>query len=253
MERRLFLKALGVGCIGCCCSPLQAFASTKILAYDPAKLLKDYDLGGQGRRELYLSLFGDDTIDQVLGEMRDSYEALIADIPYIGPYNFHLQWAIPNAEKLADYLVAKKYGVTIPQFSRLHLDKAESDLMTQTEEKRLEIGSMQFGPVAELMMRFVAWRSQWRIFPEDYILKFVPGDGVNFDWGLDYTQCPNVILYSRHGAADLVYPLVCSMDYVAGKAFKIGYYRTTDIARGGSKCDLRWKQGVESIMPDLGF
>jgi len=42
------------------------------------------------------------------------------------------------------------------------------------------------------------------------------------------------------------------MDYVAGKALFVGYHRTTDIASGGPMCDLRWKKGVESVMPDTG-
>lgn len=108
---------------------------------------------------------------------------------------------------------------------------------------------MQFRPLPEAQMRFRAWRSQLRIYPEDYIFTFVKGDGVDFDWGLNYTQCPNVTLYKRHGAADLVYPLVCTMDYVAGKALFEGYLRTMDLATGGSLCDLRWKEGVESAIP----
>lgn len=254
MERRLFLKALGLGCIGCCCRPLEACAAIGTGSYNADELLKKYDDAGPWRRELYLkepALAAD--IDQVLLQMRDAYGALIPDIPYIGRRNFHLQWAIPNAEKLADFLVAKEYGVTIPQFSRLHLDQALSDLLAQypTADERRMIGGMQFGLLSNLMMRFVAWRSQLRLYPEDYILTFVRGDGVDFDWGLNYTQCPNVILYSRHGAADLVYPLVCTMDYVAGKALFVGYHRTMDIASGGPMCDLRWKKGVESVLPEL--
>jgi len=254
MERRLFLKALGVGCLGCCCRPLDAVAAIGQKTYSPTKLLRDYDENLEWRRALYLkipALAGD--IDNVLDEMRASYEEIIPDICYIGKRNFHLQWAIPNAEKLADYLVAKEYGVTIPEFSRFHRDQALSDLMVKypTEEERRKIGSMQFGPLSDMMMRFVAWRSQLKIFPEDYILTFVPGDGETFDWGLDYTQCPNVILFSRHGAADLVYPLVCAMDYVAGKALYVGYHRTMDIASGDPICDLRWKKGVESVIPEI--
>jgi len=256
MERRLFLKALGAGCIGCCCKPLDAFAAIGQKTYSTTKLLKDYDENREWRRALYLKIPAlADNIDQVLGEMHDSYEAIIPDIPYLGKRNFHLQWSIPNAEKLGDYLVAKNYGVTIPQFSRLHLDQALSDLMVKypTEDERRKIGSMQFGPLSDMMMRFVAWKSQltMQIYPENYILEFIPGDGVDFDWGLNYTQCPNVILFSRHGAADLVYPLICTMDYVAGKALYVGYHRTMDIASGDPMCDLRWKEGEESVIPEI--
>lgn len=254
MNRRDVLKLMGAGCLGCCCRPLEAFAAIGTKTYSTTKLLRGYDEKLEWRRALYLkipALAGD--IDNVLDDMRASYEEIIPDICYIGKRNFHLQWAIPNAEKLADYLVAKEYGVTMQEFSRFHLDQALSDLMVQypTEEERRMIGGMQFGLLSDMMMRFVAWRSQLKIFPEDYILTFVPGDGETFDWGLNYTQCPNVILYSRHGAAELVYPLVCTMDYVAGKALYVGYHRTMDIATGGAMCDLRWKKGVASEIPEI--
>ena len=252
VERRHFLKAMGLGCIGCMCNPLSVFAASAQRTYSTQKLLKEYDATRDWRRDVYQAVPElDSDIDSVLDEMRDAYAAIIPDIPYIGERNFHLQWSIPNAQKLADYQVAKGYGVSIAQFSRLHLERALSDLMTMSEAQRRRIGAMQFGPTSDMMMRFVAWRSQLRLYPEDYILEFVPGDRVDFDWGLDYTQCPNVILFSRHGAADLVYPLVCTMDYVAGKALYVGYHRTMDIASGDPRCDLRWKQGVESVIPEI--
>jgi len=40
------------------------------------------------------------------------------------------------------------------------------------------------------------------------------------------------------------------MDYIAGKALYVGYHRTTELATGGRMCDLRWKQGVESTIPE---
>ncbi len=252
MKRRDVLKLMGVGCIGCCCQPLEAFAAMgQVKTYSTAELLEEYDQGRAGRKKLYLPWYTEGTIDSVLDDMRDSYETIIPDIPYIGKRNFHLQWLIPNSQKLADYLVAKEGGVSIKDFSQTHLDSALASLMEMPEDQRRMIGSMQFGLLSNLMMRFVAWRSQLRLFPENYILKFVRGNGEDFDWGCDYYQCPNVTLYSRHGAADLVHPLVCTMDYVAGKALFVGYHRTMDLATGGTMCDLRWKEGVESEIPEI--
>ena len=248
MKRRDFLKACGIGCLACFCSPLNAYAGP---TYSLRELLNDYDQEAAKRRDLYLSMFGANRIDKVLKEMRDSYEALIPDIPYIGQTNFHLQWTIPNAEKLAEYLVAKEYGVTILEFSSLHIYNELSILMAQPEAFRVQSGSMQFGRLFEVGMQIEAAKSQLRLYPEEHVYTFVKGNGVDFDWGLNYTQCANVILYNRHGATDLMYPLVCNMDYVPGKAMKGGYYRTMELATGGEICDLRWKQGVESTIPDI--
>jgi hypothetical protein len=255
MKRRDFIKAAGISCLGLCCNPLttqaqssstgagaRAVSSLNGRTYDARELLNKYDAQAQWRRQLYLSVFDEAVIDGILEEMRNSYAEVIPGIPFIGKNNYHLQWVIPNAEKLADYLIAKNYGVTIERFSSLHLAQAAKDLYdTYTEEQRRQIGKSQFGLVSELLMRMIAFRSQLKLFEDDYLLTYIKGDGKDFDWGLDYTQCTNIILYEKYGAADLVYPLICNMDYVAGAALYTGYHRTKTLVLGDSLCDMRWK------------
>ncbi len=87
MKRRDFIKACGVGLAACCCSPLNAYA-TQNQTYSARKLLQDYDQKEATRRALYTSLFGAAVIDTVFAQMRNSFEAIIPDIPYIGQNNF---------------------------------------------------------------------------------------------------------------------------------------------------------------------
>jgi len=255
MKRRDFIKAAGISCLGLCCNSFTAPAQSGVTeagaraaaspagrTYNTQELLKKYDDQAQWRRQLYLPVFDEAVIDGILDEMRNSYTEVIPGIPFIGKNNYHLQWVIPNAEKLADYLVAKKYGVTIEQFSSMHLAQASKDLYdTYSEEQRRQIGKSQFGLISELMMRMIAFRSQLKLFKDDYLLTYLKGDGQQFDWGLDYTQCTNIILYEKYGAGDLVYPLICNIDYVAGAALYTGYHRTKTLVLGDSMCDMRWK------------
>src|SRR5512139_1220769 len=113
MQRRDFLKTIGLGCLGACCNPLNSFAAGRPTlkrgggykaavqhlrlnpfrisaagvvssdgeSWDPGPLLVQYDAKRQARREMYLRLFGEDEIDGILDEMRDRYEALIPDMP----------------------------------------------------------------------------------------------------------------------------------------------------------------------------
>jgi len=272
VKRRDFIKAIGIGCVSCCCNPLDALAkvnrssggpagflpgcSTRMgdarispvragsldgQTYDTEALLQQYDTNAQARRELYLPVFGEAEVDSILAEMRASYQALIPDIPYIGEKNFHLQWEIPNAEKLAEYLVAIKYGLTVQQFSKLYLDQAAKELYAIPEKSRRRIGKMQFSPLTQINMMMVAFRSQLRLYPEDYNLTYIGGDGKEFDWGFDYTQCSSDLLFKKYEATDLLIHLICQMDFIAGEALYAGYYRTMIIPEGAPMCDLRWK------------
>ena len=109
------------------------------------------------------------------------------------------------------------------------------------EDALIAAGKGQFGPQTEMLMMGWAFWSQFRTYPEDYIYYYRKGDGVSFDWGLDYTQCVNVTLYKKYDALDLVLPLICTMDYLAGSAMGTGYHRTMQIATGDPMCDLRFK------------
>lgn len=282
MQRRHFIKTMGIGCMSClvnpfdvlakgsgssaCGHPFRAGCSTRIstlraydralaspggMTWDKDKLLRQYDEGRAARREMYVTVFSEDRVDGILDEMRDSYAALIPEMPYIGEFNYHLQWDIPNAEKLAEFKVAKTYGLTVKDFSSMYLDWAEKDLRSQyTDSELVQIGNMQFGLIAEIQLRIVAFISQLKVYPEDYLLTYVKGDGKDFDWGLDYTQCPSEILYRRFDEINLLYNVICRADYVAGKLMKVGYHRTITVAEGFPLCDLRWKQGVESTIPE---
>ena len=278
MKRRDFIKTIGISgisCMGSCFNPFKVLAagttslksgvgykalrSTRLnlistssavitslddVTYDPEPLLERYDKNKQDRRELYLNIFGENEIDDILDEMRDSYEALIPNITYIGEVNFNLQWYIPNCEKLAEYLVAKDYGVTVKEFSNLHLMNESKKLLTIPEADRIKIGGMQFGFEVEQMIAGWALWSQFQLYPDDYIYRFRKGDGVDFDWGLDYTQCANVIMFKKYNVLDLLVPLVCTMDDLAGSALFTGYHRTMQLATGDPMCDLRWKLQV---------
>ena len=282
MRRRDFIKAVGIGYMSCCCTPLTALARSSSLSqgagalktpyhtrldalssghygvscigrgqYDQDQYLQIWDSTRPAKRQLYATVFGENDVDKILDEMRASYASLIPEIPFIGDNNFHLVWYIPNSEKLAEYLVAKNYGMTDKSFAQLHIDNEEKKLFQWTEDQRRSIGAMQFGPKAEKKMRWEAFKTKFRFYPDNYIMTFRKGDGIVFDWGLDYTQCANCALYKdKYNEAGLLFLMVCRMDYVAGKALYVGYHRTTQLSTGGPMCDLRWKQGVESIVPE---
>ena len=272
MKRRDFLRTIGISCLGTCCNPLKVFAAGRMSlksaaaykaaytnrlnplrtsipglasfdgrTYAPEPLLQQYDEKKDARRELYLQFFGENEIDDVLDEMRQSFADLIPEMPYIGETNFHLIWFIPNSEKLAEFLVVERHGFTKKEFSNLHLTQASKDLLAMGEEELIFAGKMNFGYRTERLMTAWALWSQFRTYPDDYIYRFHKGDGVDFDWGLDYTQCSNVILYQKYDALDLLLPLVCTMDDLAGSAMRTGYRRTMQLATGDSMCDLRWK------------
>ena len=63
--------------------------------------------------------------------------------------------------------------------------------------------------------------SQERRYPGDYVYTFVAGDGKNFDYGFDFTECASQKFYHAHGADELL-PYYCYLDFVSAKVRGFG-------------------------------
>ena len=88
----------------------------------------------------------------------------------------------------------------------------------------------------------MAEESQKREFSGGYVFTFVEGEGEEFDYGLDFTECATCKFYDVQGESDFT-PLSCAADYLKSKAFGWGLTRTMTLAEGYEKCDFRHKKG----------
>jgi hypothetical protein len=88
-----------------------------------------------------------------------------------------------------------------------------------------------------------AARSQQRRYPDDWVFEFVEGDGHDFDFGVDYTECGIVKYLAREGAPELA-PYLCWIDYPSFAAARLRLERTETLAQGGQRCDFRVSRGT---------
>jgi hypothetical protein len=78
-----------------------------------------------------------------------------------------------------------------------------------------------------------------------WVWSFVEGDGAEFDFGTDITECAIKKFLCAQGADELT-PYLCRIDFAVSRAFGMGLSRTMTIAEGGEKCDFRYKRGRET-------
>jgi hypothetical protein len=98
--------------------------------------------------------------------------------------------------------------------------------------------------------RAQAGESQKRRYPGDWVFTFVEGDGQEFDYGLDFTECGICKYYHAQGADELT-PYLCLMDGVVSKSFGLGLVRHKTLAEGADICDFRYKAGRETFLYPL--
>jgi len=88
--------------------------------------------------------------------------------------------------------------------------------------------------------------SQQRRYPQDFVFSYIQGDGKEFDFGIDYTECAIVNFFRAQGADEFT-RYVCLYDFLNSQLTGTGLIRTKTLAEGADKCDFRFKIGREPL------
>ena len=207
------------------------------------QILKGYDEAtGTIYRGLILSYFGEDVVDIIMNKIRDEFEALIPQIPYVGGdkniYGPIFEMAVPH---LALYRVLKNYGKSVIEIGKIiylsleiFFDKFPPTFMAFADMDQNEI--IQFHEQA-------AEDTKKRRYPGDWVID-VPdtSDDEECDFAYDELECGLCKFFETQDASDIM-PYLCLADFIISRACGTGLCRTNTIAEGGSKCDFRYKYG----------
>ena len=213
-------------------------------SYTPEKkrLLKDFDETAKRLRGVLKSHYGEDFTNIIILEIRQEYEALIPQIPYIGNKKPFTQWLLATAQFLAMYRVLKRHGKSIEEAGRIGYETSEQILDTSPKFVLRFLGRATFSKKRLRNARIYAEESQKRKYPGDYVFKFVEGDNESFDFGIDYLECASHKFLASKDALELG-PYICATDILQSERFGWGLARTMTLTEGGEKCDFRFKKG----------
>ncbi len=211
------------------------------------RLLKDFDKAVKKHyRRVLASHYGSDLADTVLKETRHEYDTLISEIPDIGgKKNTREMHLVRSAWVLALYRTLRSHGKTTEEVGRLSYELAEAQLASTPRWLLQLLGRWWCTRYSLNNKRKDALESQKRRYPNNWVLTFVEGDGKEFDYGTDITECAVCKFYHAQGADEFA-PYICRTDFPLGQALGLGIVRTTTIAEGGKVCDFRYKHGRET-------
>lgn len=207
-----------------------------------ARLLKESDKSVSRVKEVFLSRYGEELTDTMIGEARGEYEALTPQLPYIGGKQPFTQFIISSGWFLAMYRVLKSHGGTVEPDGKLVYELSKAFLKVYPRFLRRLFGHMTFSRRYLRRLRKRAAESQKRQYPGDYVYVFVEGDGEEFDFGVDYMECATCKFLSEQGAPELA-PYLCAVDEIYSEALGWELMRTMTLADGHEKCDFRFKRG----------
>ncbi len=207
-----------------------------------SRLLKGFDRSVSRAKHVLVERYGEEEANSLLEGSRQAYEELIPQIPYIGDRNPLLIFLLPATRYLAIYRTFQKHGQAVEEAGRLAYEIGEAEIKAIPGWMRRLIGVLWFSPLFTKRLHKRAISSQERKYPGGYVLAYVEGDGLDFDYGVDYIECASCKFLSEQDASELA-PYVCAVDKVASEMLGWGLSRTTTLAEGGAKCDFRFKKG----------
>jgi hypothetical protein len=219
------------------------------------KLLKDFDKTANLVRDFVVSSYGTDFADTLYQETRQGYEALIPQIPHLegirgGLLNSFLRI---TAQELALYKAMKKHGKTAGEAWEICHEALRLRMERFPKIKRWLLARIMYSGILKKRIRKLAEVGKQLRFG-DFEVRYVIGDGENFDFGVDYVACGNYKFIQDQGAEEFA-PYVCMSDIALSNALGWGLIRTETLADGCERCDFRFKKGgktqISSKTPEV--
>lgn len=181
-------------------------------------------------------------VARIIHETRDEYRRLLPRLPDIGgrqnPMTENLlgaAWFLALAQPL------RERGWSDDRVGDVIYRIAEVWVASSPRWLAWLQGQLVRTPLVRFLLGRISRQSQQRRYTADFVVQFVSGNGRDFDFGLDFTECAICKLFQTEQAGGLARHM-CRIDYLTTSYRGIQLMRTGTIANGASKCDFRYKK-----------
>ncbi len=204
------------------------------------RLLADFDAVSRIRSAVLAEYRDAAFADETAAAARAEFAGILGSLPYIGgDDNFLTADLVEAAMILADYKALSARGVPLADIHRIVHETIRRRVARYPRLLLWLIGRLKESRWFMARRKRQAARSQERAYPGDWVFTFVPGDGGDLLYGLDFTQCGICELYRAHGEKRAV-PINCAVDFIMADAFGMKLVRTKTVAGGGGVCNFRF-------------
>ena len=185
-------------------------------------------------KQILIDYFGESKFKEISITMRNDFEALIPQIPFVGGKDSRSTDTIINATTLLPLLRAfEKEGLGYYEIGKLTYDLFEA--FFKVIPPKYDIFTEEYLNNEKIRAK----NSKLRKYPGDWMFDFVKGDGKTFSFGIDYSEC-GVHKFYKNQDAEHFMPIVCIADYVQAQIYGYGLKRTQTIGNGAPICDFRY-------------
>ncbi len=154
-----------------------------------------------------------------------------SDNPMIEEFVFYSWWVVIYKCLTRYSLDSNEIGKFLYENSVSYFKSLSKEEIDRTREKWFTEGKEQFRICSDSK----------NYYPENWKYDFVEGNGRDFDFGVNFTECAIKKYFVFQGVGELL-KYVCAMDYAWSDVFGMGVSRPKSIINGDNKCVLRWKK-----------
>ena len=173
------------------------------------RLLRDFDRMVRQVKSPILTRYGSERSAKMVAAAREEYRHLLPMLPYVGGKQPFTQFIISSGWFLAFHRVMLAQGTDVKEAGELAYLLSRTYLERVPGFARRLLGYMSFSPRYKSNLRQRAEASQKNPYPRGYIAFYVEGDGVNFDFGVDYHRCRDPDLPAGAGGSGIGSVPVC--------------------------------------------
>ncbi len=207
------------------------------------KLLAKFDKEISVAKNILAKKYNDLELEMITKAMRKEFEILIPKIPYIGgQMNSFTSMLVDSISILAMIRVLERKGykyLQIGEFIYQFHELVNMNLKYKLQESDQDALDQFFGKNYLDYLRKLSDILKRKQYADDWVFEFIEGDGVNFDYGMNFTECGLCKVFKRLGAEKYV-PFLCISDFIQANIIGFGFKRTQTIGNGAPKCDHRF-------------
>jgi len=227
--------------------PLQAKTGYYVL--QKTRLLKGFDKIAK-RAVKYLQAHDtDDSAEIIISETRDNFIQIIPEIPYIGgKQNQFSAVMVINAWIISFFRVMRAQGKTPEEVISICCRVADDYMASLPRIIVWTARKFAFGRLIARKMQQQAIQSRQRQYPQDFVYEYIKGDGKDFNWALEFTECAVNKFYDAQGVEELK-PYCNFFDVIYSRYLNMGIDAGRTIGIGCRTCRLEYKKNRATLIP----
>jgi len=207
------------------------------------KFMRSFDERLTVVNEELLKKFDNKKSEELMSQMRAEFEKILPDIPYIGGQKNPTTLVLVKCmSDLAIFRTLEKIGFSFREIGEFHYNYviAVHNLRKETLKKAGKDPSQYpFDPVYMNYQKKLTKETQLKLYPDDFVIDFVEGDGENFEWGWDITECGVQKAYKKLGGEKYL-PFICLGDHYEAEGLSFGFSRDQTLGFGAPLCTHRF-------------